>query len=275
MWFSIDTTCIGVMRLHMEVNVTTSEKRIETQSNTWIKQQISQEINHHFHANCFLPRRYPLDLNHCESYLRLSVVSFDTTWKLKKLCVIIHCEKVEYLVSVYSFHNSSVLFISSSNFFMLSSNFLDLCCSWSKASFNSTDCWVPARTKSLKKNYLTTFQLFPVSFRTYRLQSWRERSLMKSPASMRELRSGMTGFALRRYKYLTRYKLVSNTLYSSNILPRTTSCPNPPCRAFDLCINAQVVNYPTNRLASLNKDLYLAAVKLSQFHPLNHCQNFQ
>lgn len=45
--------------------------------------------------------------------------------------------------------NSSVRRISSSSFLIDSSNFFDFCCSWSNASFNSTDCWVPANIRSL------------------------------------------------------------------------------------------------------------------------------
>lgn len=47
------------------------------------------------------------------------------------------------------YSNSSVRRISSSSFLIDSSSFFDFCCSWSNASFNSTDCWVPASIKSL------------------------------------------------------------------------------------------------------------------------------
>lgn len=48
------------------------------------------------------------------------------------------------------YKSSSVLLISSSSFLIDSSNFLLFCCSWSKASLSSTDCWVPANMRSLK-----------------------------------------------------------------------------------------------------------------------------
>lgn len=47
------------------------------------------------------------------------------------------------------YSNSSVRRISSSSFLIDSSNFFDFCCSWSNASFSSTDCWVPASIRSL------------------------------------------------------------------------------------------------------------------------------
>lgn len=50
------------------------------------------------------------------------------------------------------YNSSSVRFISSSSFRIDSSSFFDFNCSWSSASFNSTDCCVPANIRSLRCN---------------------------------------------------------------------------------------------------------------------------
>lgn len=62
------------------------------------------------------------------------------------------------------YNNSSVLRISSSNFRMLSSSFFDFCCSWSSASFSSTDCCVPANIKSLSTKKAKNYSVIETSF---------------------------------------------------------------------------------------------------------------
>lgn len=145
--FSIETTSIGVIRLQISVNVTTSENNIETLLNIFMgtREEAGRRENHldkttHVQWFDFITSQVSIGFS---PRLSLSATCFGIIW----------------------YNSSSVLRISSSNFRIDSSSFFDFCCSWSSASFNSTDCWVPANIKSLSTERQKVIFVIETSFK--------------------------------------------------------------------------------------------------------------
>nr|CAD7409786.1 unnamed protein product [Timema poppensis] len=130
--------CLQDAGRYIRVKVNENDKILVLKS-AWTAEQLKKRFRNHNKLLSNIQKVIPKHLADDESDQNLQVsMGLSPVRSLSATCL-----------GIIWYSNSSVRFISSSNLRMLSSSFLDFCCSWSRASFSSTDCCVPANIRSL------------------------------------------------------------------------------------------------------------------------------